>query len=418
MIYIKINNCFSYLNINQTIELIEKIQYNFEDFYKKLFELDFEFESDDYDIKRKNLDFKKDYKFLFDNLKFYFKIKKRENKDLNTKNKKDDYLFDNENNNNNTNKSFSSSENENDNDNYNNNIDIKSIYEIEYNDYNDNINVSSNLFNFIFPIDYIYEKINELKKIEFIINIKVCDDKMYENFFPNFNNKKRENEENEKNEKNEVNINKGKKRNLSILFDNNNNRTSIQNKNSIIESSNKNFYNENKPIINLYENENQHQNQNQKNDNRNFLEIYKEILIVLNIKKIYIKNKKDKKEGESQFCIKIKEDSNWINLGKNKIIENFSENDIDNNNDKNVIIRLLPLKDGYLKLPEIEFFEISGNEEEELDNINEEFIYSKKSFNHMDFKGLGKSSRFLITGNMKNLKINPVNQLSLKLTVI
>lgn len=404
-IFIKFNKEFSQLTINKTLELIEKIQYNFEEFNKDLYES--EFESDAFNLMKQNLNKKQKYKFLFDNLKFYFRIKNKNQQ------KKDKEIIDTDDNENsvNENKSFNSSDND-DNNNEDNDKEkdyniCNSLYDIEFNEKeNENFKISTDSFKFIFPIEYIYEKIIKLKKIDYIINVRICDDKMLEKLFKKNINIIKE-KENEEKENIESKINIGKKRNLSVLFDNNNKKSFLNKKSvffnnfndresSMIPLSN-NDNDNNKPKINL--------NQYQMSVNEcDYLEIYKEISIVLNVKKINAK--------ETFFMIRVCEDNNWTNIGKNKIIDSFSKNE----KEKNVLIKLLPLQDGYLKLPEFEFFEISANED--LDNTEEELINRKMDINHLDFIGLGKNSNISITGNMKTLKINPINQFGVKLTII
>ena len=136
-------------------------------------------------------------------------------------------------------------------------------------------------------------------------------------------------------------------------------------------------------------------------------DIYKEINVNINIKK---NNKK-----KVLLLIHICDNENWAIIGKSKLIEEwFNDND---NKEKNFKIKLLPLLDGFLKLPEIEFmeYEISENKDDIL-KINEneenknEFSVGKMNFDPIEYGTI-------IEGNEKVVNITPAKECSLKLNL-
>ena len=100
-------------------------------------------------------------------------------------------------------------------------------------------------------------------------------------------------------------------------------------------------------------------------------------------------------------------------VGKSTIIEEWYD-EKDNNNEKHIKVRLLPLVDGFLKLPQIEFFtseiknpsNVENNEEEN----EQEFIVGKMNFETIEYDSI-------FEGNEKVIKIIPLNECSLKLNL-
>ena len=135
--------------------------------------------------------------------------------------------------------------------------------------------------------------------------------------------------------------------------------------------------------------------------------ILKELNININIKK---KNNKS-----VIFLTQINEDDNWAVIGKTKMVEEWLNDEKENNNEKNLSIQILPLVDGFLKLPEIEFFEYEiQNKENGIQDDNkereEEMIIGKMNFEPIE---LGS----VIEGNEKVIKIIPFKESSLKLNL-
>ena len=145
-------------------------------------------------------------------------------------------------------------------------------------------------------------------------------------------------------------------------------------------------------------------------------DIFKEIIVNINIKK---NNKKN-----VFLLTHICDNDNWAIIGKSKIIEEWFDNDKDkkeNKNEKHIKVHLLPLVDGFLKLPEIEFleYEIPGEEKKEKIKIDtgddnedskEEIAIGKMVFDPIEYGTV-------IEGNEKVLRITPTTECSLKLNL-
>ena len=134
------------------------------------------------------------------------------------------------------------------------------------------------------------------------------------------------------------------------------------------------------------------------NQNNNF-DLLKEIYVNICIKKY--------KEKSSKLMIKINDNNNWCTVGKNKIIEDFGNE----KSEKNIKIALLPLIDGFLQLPEIEFSEYEKDSdlnfiEEDKNDNNEEYI---------DFEPIEYGS--IIEGEKNVLKIRPSKEYNLKINL-
>ena len=141
------------------------------------------------------------------------------------------------------------------------------------------------------------------------------------------------------------------------------------------------------------------------NNNENF-EFLKEIPININIKKY--------KESKTKMLINIYNDKNWSVIGKNRILEEFEKNE----QEKNIVVQLLPLGDGFLCLPKIEFMDmtIEDNETEENNNKVKEFNCVDESLVVGDFEPIDYDSD--IEGNKNVLRINPLTEYNSKINYI
>ena len=135
-------------------------------------------------------------------------------------------------------------------------------------------------------------------------------------------------------------------------------------------------------------------------------DIYKELNVNINIKKN--NNKK------VILLIHISDNENWAVIGKTKFIEEWFDDKDDN--EKNMKIKLLPLVDGFVKLPEIEFleYEISENNDDIL-KINEEENKGEFTIGKMNFEPIEYGT--LIEGNEKVVNITPSKECALKLNL-
>ena len=120
----------------------------------------------------------------------------------------------------------------------------------------------------------------------------------------------------------------------------------------------------------------------------------------------------------------IRDNENWAIIGKSKLVEKWLNDDKENNKERNIKIQLLPLIDGFLKLPEIEFleYEIQGKNESKIEKLkfgkeddneeskDDELIIGKMTFDPIEYGTV-------IEGNEKILKITPATECSLKLNL-
>ena len=135
-------------------------------------------------------------------------------------------------------------------------------------------------------------------------------------------------------------------------------------------------------------------------------DIYKELNVNINIKKN--NNKK------VLLLIHICDNENWAAIGKSKLIEEwFRDSDA---KEKNLKIKLLPLVDGFVKLPEIEFleYEITENKDDIL-KINENEKKDEYSVGKMSFDPIEYGT--IIEGNEKVVNITPAKECTLKLNL-
>ena len=141
--------------------------------------------------------------------------------------------------------------------------------------------------------------------------------------------------------------------------------------------------------------------------------IFQEMSVNIKIKKF---NKK-----KVYILTYIHDNDNWAIIGKSKLVEEWKD---ENNNERNIKIKLLPLVDGFLKLPEIEFLEYEIHNktaekkdekikidilEDSIDN-KEEIVIGKMNFDPIEFGTI-------IQGNEKVIKIKPNTECSLKLNL-
>ena len=142
-------------------------------------------------------------------------------------------------------------------------------------------------------------------------------------------------------------------------------------------------------------------------------DIFKEIAVNITIKKNNNKN--------VILLTHICENENWAIIGKSKIIQEWLNNDKEKNNEKHIKVHLLPLIDGFLKLPEIEFLEYEMPGEEKTEKIKfdtrddnedsrEEIAIGKMVFDPIEYGTV-------IEGNEKVLRITPTTECSLKLNL-
>ena len=112
--------------------------------------------------------------------------------------------------------------------------------------------------------------------------------------------------------------------------------------------------------------------------------------------------------------IHICDNENWAAIGKSKLIEEWFKDD--DANEKNLKIKLLPLVDGFVKLPEIEFLEYEITEDkDDILKINENEKKDEYSVGKMSFDPIEYGT--IIEGNEKVVNITPAKECSLKLNL-
>jgi hypothetical protein len=130
-----------------------------------------------------------------------------------------------------------------------------------------------------------------------------------------------------------------------------------------------------------------------KNNNMKF-DLSNEIKVNICIKKF--------KEKRVKLMIKINDNNNWCVIGKNKIIEEFGNE----KSEKDINIVLLPLIDGFLQLPEIEFSEYEIDSDDKKEN-NDDISY--------EFEPIEYGT--IIEGKKNVLEISPLKEYSLKINL-
>lgn len=369
-ILLKLNKKFNFIKKNQLFELINKIPFYFKDETENELLLE--------DTNPKNC-------FSFKELFFKFTFNKTESNSEEKKNKRismDTFI-------NNDNISNFSNENG-----VLNKIDSNKnkIFEnIDINEYikfdEDERSIMLKNHRFFYPIDSIIDKLDAFSQVEYLVKLNFLD-------------------------KSQMKTDNSIK---SLLHDSSQTRKSIaftflntpenylglensnSNKNNQILNLNNIVNRKDSKRINANANFSQINSCLFENNEKNYFEIYKEILLILNITKL--------NKNKTFFMIKVKEDYNWTIVGKTRIIEKFNQEE----REKNIILKLIPLQDGYIRLPELELSDYHEYEEIDIDR--------KESVNHMEFVELNYSSVW-IEGNQKIIKVNPVNQTSLKVNVI
>ena len=137
-----------------------------------------------------------------------------------------------------------------------------------------------------------------------------------------------------------------------------------------------------------------------KSKNNNF-ELLNEIYVNICIKKY--------KEKKVKLMITINDNNNWSIVGKNKIIEEFGNE----KSEKNIKIVLLPLNDGFLQLPDIEFseFELESDLNFNLNEGNKD----NNDDNFDEFEPIEYGT--VIEGDKNVLKISPLKEYNLKINL-
>ena len=137
-----------------------------------------------------------------------------------------------------------------------------------------------------------------------------------------------------------------------------------------------------------------------KSKNNNF-ELLNEIYVNICIKKY--------KEKKVKLMITINDNNNWSIVGKNKIIEEFGNE----KSEKNIKIVLLPLNDGFLQLPDIEFseFELESDLNFNLNEGNKD----NNNDNFDEFEPIEYGT--VIEGEKNVLKISPLKEYNLKINL-
>ena len=152
-------------------------------------------------------------------------------------------------------------------------------------------------------------------------------------------------------------------------------------------------------------------------------DIFKEINVNINIRK---NNKK-----KVLLLTHIKDSEKWAILGKTKVLEEWYNDEQEvKNNEKNISVKLLPLVDGFVKLPEIEFLEYEIKEgaktdkksnEDKIDKLKIDFVENSEdekediAIGDMNFDPIEFGT--VIEGNEKVLKIKPTTECALKLNL-
>jgi len=423
-IFLTINKKKKEFNFYQCFDLVNKIPFNFIELISKnqdsIKDLDF-FNNN---INKKylfkslsfNFSFDREKNFINENEKIIFKNKNSSIDCFQNNDKISNYLSD-----------FTSIKHKSNKN--NKNFYYKSV-EIKENIFFDQFNVSLDIkdLNYYYPLNYIKEKLEQISSIHYLIKLKISNNQ--NNDFNYNNSKDKINQINNYIDKignlKSSNFNP-KNNNKSILYCNNQSRKSIKHEflstqienssfNHSIKYSNTDFAIKNsglrdskKSIKSSLDKINSFIYINQKNE-KNKIEIYKEISFTLNIKNL-------RSDGLNYFMIKIKDDNNWTIVGKSRIIEKFTAEE----KERNIVIKLIPLIDGYLKLPEFEFSNFLNENENEQYIVNHknklDVFRRKESANHMEFIEIGKKFVWM-EGNSMIVKVYPLNYLTLKYNIV
>lgn len=114
------------------------------------------------------------------------------------------------------------------------------------------------------------------------------------------------------------------------------------------------------------------------------------------------------KEKRVKLMIKINDNNNWCVIGKNKIIEEFGNE----KSEKDINIVLLPLIDGFLQLPEIEFSEYEFDSDLKIEG-------DVKKENNDDISNEFEPIEYgtIIEGKKNVIEISPLKEYSLKINL-
>jgi hypothetical protein len=142
--------------------------------------------------------------------------------------------------------------------------------------------------------------------------------------------------------------------------------------------------------------------QNLSDDHSDGVQLFQEFNLKINVKK-YVKE-------DVLIMIKVKENDNWSVVGKCRLIEKISSND--NNSELEFIevskiFKLIPMQDGYVKLPQIDFMEFK---------INPFNINDLKNINSLEFLPIQEGT--IIEGNEKIVKVYSINSCALRLNYL
>ncbi len=116
------------------------------------------------------------------------------------------------------------------------------------------------------------------------------------------------------------------------------------------------------------------------------------------------------KEKKVKLMVKIYDNNNWSVVGKNKLIEEFGSE----KGEKNIKIILLPLVDGFLQLPEIEFSECEIDSDSNLD-LKKKDKNGNNNENIVEFEPIEYGT--VIEGEKNVLKISPLKEYNLKINL-
>ena len=118
------------------------------------------------------------------------------------------------------------------------------------------------------------------------------------------------------------------------------------------------------------------------------------------------------KEKKVKLMVKINDNNNWSVIGKNKIIEEFGKE----KTEKNIKIVLLPLVDGFLQLPEIEFSECEMDSDSNFDlGLNSGNKKENDEDNVIEFEPIEYGT--VIEGLKNVIKIAALKEYNLKINL-
>jgi hypothetical protein len=133
------------------------------------------------------------------------------------------------------------------------------------------------------------------------------------------------------------------------------------------------------------------------------VKLFKQFFVNIHIHKCF--------KEEVLIMIRIKESENWTIVGKSRIIERLPSNDQGAEIKLKKCFKLIPLQDGFIKLPEIDFMEykISNPQVRSLNN-------DLQNINSLEFLPLSPGS--IIEGNERIVKVYSIENTTLRLNLI